>query len=221
MALLRILSINLLVDRADPDDVRRMILDADPDVVCAQELGPRTASVMAELLAHGHLDPRPDLFGLGIATRFPTTIDKLDLEERSGWIARLEPDRWPGLKEPLDIFNVHLVNPIDRPWGVSRQVRRRQVDEITAEVNAHDVAAVVIGDMNATPLWREYKRLAEIGTDAARASGSARKTWSPFVFGPRLLRIDHAFVKGVRPTATSVIRVRGTDHRALVVDIEL
>ncbi|TDI52954.1 MAG: hypothetical protein E2O95_03705 [Acidobacteria bacterium] len=221
MALLRILSINLLVDRADPDDVRRMILDADPDVVCAQELGPRTASVMADLLAHGHLDPRPDLFGLGIATRFPTTIDKLDLEERSGWIARLEPDRWPGLKEPLDIFNVHLVNPIDRPWGVSRQVRRRQVDEITAEVNAHDVAAVVIGDMNATPLWREYKRLAEIGTDAARASGSARKTWSPFVFGPRLLRIDHAFVKGVRPTATSVIRVRGTDHRALVVDIEL
>ncbi len=198
-----------------------MILDADPDVVCAQELGPRTASVMADLLAHGHLDPRPDLFGLGIATRFPTTIDKLDLEERSGWIARLEPDRWPGLKEPLDIFNVHLVNPIDRPWGVSRQVRRRQVDEITAEVNAHDVAAVVIGDMNATPLWREYKRLAEIGTDAARASGSARKTWSPFVFGPRLLRIDHAFVKGVRPTATSVIRVRGTDHRALVVDIEL
>ena len=221
MALLRILSINLLVDRADPDDVRRMILDADPDVVCAQELGPRTASVMADLLAHGHLDPRPDLFGLGIATRFPTTIDKLDLEERSGWIARLEPDRWPGLKEPLDIFNVHLVNPIDRPWGVSRQVRRRQVDEITAEVNAHDVAAVVIGDMNATPLWREYKRLAEIGTDAARASGSTRKTWSPFVFGPRLLRIDHAFVKGVRPTATSVIRVRGTDHRALVVDIEL
>lgn len=219
--MLRILSINLLVDRADPDDVRRMILDADPDVVCAQELGPRTASVMADLLAHGHLDPRPDLFGLGIATRFPTTIDKLDLEERSGWIARLEPDRWPGLKEPLDIFNVHLVNPIDRPWGVSRQVRRRQVDQITAEVNAHDVAAVVIGDMNATPLWREYKRLAEIGTDAARASGSARKTWSPFVFGPRLLRIDHAFVKGVRPTATSVIRVRGTDHRALVVDIEL
>lgn len=221
MALLRILSINLLVDRADPDDVRRMILDADPDVVCAQELGPRTASVMGDLLPHGHLDPRPDLFGLGIATRFPTTIDKLDLEERSGWIARLEPDRWPGLKEPLDIFNVHLVNPIDRPWGVSRQVRRRQVDEITAEVNAHDVAAVVIGDMNATPLWREYKRLAEIGTDAARASGSARKTWSPFVFGPRLLRIDHAFVKGVRPMATSVIRVRGTDHRALVVDIEL
>lgn len=219
--MLRILSINLLVDRADPDDVRRMILDADPDVVCAQELGPRTASVMADLLAHGHLDPRPDLFGLGIATRFPTTIDKLDLEERSGWIARLEPDRWPGLKEPLDIFNVHLVNPIDRPWGVSRQVRRRQVDQITAEVNARDVAAVVIGDMNATPLWREYKRLAEIGTDAARASGSARKTWSPFVFGPRLLRIDHAFVKGVLPTATSVIRVRGTDHRALVVDIEL
>jgi endonuclease/exonuclease/phosphatase (EEP) superfamily protein YafD len=36
-----------------------------------------------------------------------------------------------------------------------------------------------------------------------------------------LLRIDHAFVSGVRPIATSIAQVRGSDHRALIVDIEV
>jgi endonuclease/exonuclease/phosphatase (EEP) superfamily protein YafD len=36
-----------------------------------------------------------------------------------------------------------------------------------------------------------------------------------------LLRIDHAFVVGTRPIATSVVPVRGTDHRALIIDIEV
>jgi len=196
------------------------ILNADPDVVCVQELGSRIADVLTDLMPHGCLDPRADLFGLGIATRHPTVVDKLEMEGRSGWIARLEPDRWPGLEEPLDVFNVHLMNPIDRPWRATRQLRRRQVEQIAAEVTKRDAASVVVGDMNATPVWREYKQLAEIGTDAARATGTARRTWSHFVAGPRLLRIDHAFVKRARPVSTSVVRVRGTDHRALVVDIE-
>lgn len=220
VASLRILSINLLLDRADPDDLRRLILDSDPDVVCVQELGSNIADMLTGLLPHGHLDPREDLFGLGIATRHPTVLDKLELKGRSGWIARLEPDMWPGLGEPLDVFNVHLLNPIDRPWRVTRQLRRHQVEEIAAEVHKRDAASVVVGDMNSTPLWSEYKQLAEIGTDAARATGSARRTWSHFVAGPRILRIDHAFVNRVRPVSTSVARVRGTDHCALIVDID-
>jgi endonuclease/exonuclease/phosphatase (EEP) superfamily protein YafD len=34
------------------------------------------------------------------------------------------------------------------------------------------------------------------------------------------LRIDHAFVKGARPITTSVAQVRGSDHRALIIDID-
>jgi endonuclease/exonuclease/phosphatase (EEP) superfamily protein YafD len=83
------------------------------------------------------------------------------------------------------------------------------------------VASVIIGDMNSSPAWPEYRLLSKLGIDAARATGSARRTWAPFVRGPRLLRIDHAFVSGVTPVTTGVVPVRGTDHAALIVDLEM
>jgi endonuclease/exonuclease/phosphatase (EEP) superfamily protein YafD len=221
MALVRVLSINLLVDRADPDDLHRVIVDADPDVVCAQELGPSTAAVIADLLPHGHLEPKDDLFGLGIAARHPVSIERLVMERRSGWVARLEPEGWPKLAKPLDVFDVHLSNPIDRPWRGTRAARRRQVAQIAGAVRDRDAASVVTGDMNATPAWHEYRLLTELGVDAPRSTGSQKRTWSQFLMGPRLLRIDHAFVAGAQPVGTSTARVRGTDHSALIVDIDL
>jgi len=220
MAQLRVLSINLLVDRADPDDLRRVMDETDPDVVCVQELGPSTAAVIESFLTYGHLEPKDDFFGLGIATRHPVTVERLELERRPGWIARLEPEVWSNLSRPLDVFDVHLVNPVDRPWRATTAARRRQVSQIAAVAAGRDAASVVIGDMNATPAWREYTMLAELGEDAALATGTAARTWSYSLFGPRLLRIDHAFVSGIRPTGTSTIRVRGTDHRALIVDLD-
>jgi len=221
MALLRILTINLLVDRADPDDLRRLIVDTDPDVVCTQEMGPTTAEVISDVLAHGHLDPRDDGFGLGIATRYPVGIERLDLEQRAGWAARLAPGDWPSLEESLDVVDVHLVNPTDRPWSESRAVRRRQIEQVAAFLAERGSPSVVIGDMNASPVWPEYKALSELGVDAARATGTARRTWSHFVSGPRLLRIDHAFIAGARPITTAVVPVRGCDHSALIVDLEV
>lgn len=221
MSCLRILSINLLVDRADPRDLRRVVTDADPDVVCTQEMGPETKTVVADILPNGHLDPREDLFGMGIATRHPVVVDSLGVEARSGWVARLDPDDWPDLSQSMDVFNLHLTNPVDFPWRRSRDERRGQIAHISTVIDQRNCAGVVIGDMNASPSWTEYKLLSEIGSDAARATGTERRTWSHFLSGPRLLRIDHAFVIGVRPITTSVARVRGTDHRALIVDVEV
>ncbi len=221
MALLRILSINLLVDRADPDDLRRVLVDADPDVVCTQEMGPETAKVVADVLEHGHLDPRDDLFGLGIATRHPAVVEPLDLPGRSGWIARLDPDTWPGLTDPLDVLDVHLVNPTDRPWSTSRDLRRRQIERIGAVLAERVTPSVVIGDMNASPAWPAYRALSRLGVDAARVTGTDRRTWSHFLSGPRLLRIDHAFVVDARPITTDVVPVAGTDHLGLIVDVQV
>ncbi|MFV1963161.1 MAG: endonuclease/exonuclease/phosphatase family protein [Acidimicrobiia bacterium] len=221
MTSLRILSANLLVDRADAADLRRVIAEADPDVVVTQEMGTRSASVIRETHCHGHLDPRGDLFGMGIASKYPVVVEPLALDERPGWVARLEPDAWPNLKQPLDVLDVHLVNPVDRPWSVSRDTRRRQIAQIRAFLDERDAASVIVGDMNASQLWPEYRLLAELGIDVAVATNTTRRTWAPMTWGPRLLRIDHAFVAGAQPVATSVARIRDTDHCALIVDIEI
>lgn len=221
MALLRLFSINLLVDRADPVALRRLLRDADPDVVTVQELGDRTAEVVSELFPHGHLDPRDDFFGMGIASRNPVTVQRLDLEGRSGWAARLEPNMWPQLTQTLDVVNVHLVNPVNRPWRSSAAERRRQIEQIGSFLDDRTGPSVVVGDMNASPAWPEYRLLADLGSDAAAETGTAARTWAPVTWGPRLLRIDHAFVSGARPLSTSVESVRGSDHSALVVDIEV
>jgi len=221
MTSLRLLSINLFVDRAEPADLHRVITGVDPDVLVAQELGPRAAAVISGLLPHGILDPRDDFFGTGIATGHPVTTERLELEGRPGWAARLDPAVWPGISSPLDVLDVHLVNPVDRPWRSSRRIRQHQIAQIAAFLEERNAGSVIIGDMNSSPAWQEYRLLSALGVDAARETETARRTWSTFLHGPRLLRIDHAFVSGVTPISTSTVRVGGTDHAALVVDLDV
>jgi endonuclease/exonuclease/phosphatase (EEP) superfamily protein YafD len=212
MGTLRILSANLLVDRANSDDLRRVIAAADPDVITTQEMGPRTAAVIRETHEHGHLDPRTDYYGMGIATKIEAPVERLELEDRSGWTARAGG---------IEVVNAHLINPVNPPWSEKKRIRRRQIQQIAEYVATLDVPYVIIGDMNASPRWPEYRLLSELGSDAAKATGSGQPTWGPFRWGPRVLRIDHAFVSGVEPAATSIAKVRGTDHRALIVDIKV
>lgn len=221
MARLRIMSANLLVDRADPDALRSAIADARPDVVAVQELGPGLAGVIAESHPNGRLDPKQDGFGLGIATRHPAAVQPVSLPKRSGLSAALEPASWPELDAPVEIVNVHLTNPIDWPWSASRAARRGQLAGLTERYLERPGARVIVGDMNSTSHWREYKGLAALGLEAARHTRTTRATWSHFLRGPRLLRIDHAFVAGATPISTEVVRIAGTDHNALIVDIEV
>lgn len=221
MASLRIMSANLLVDQADPAALAAVIGEVDPDVVAVQELGFASAKVIADSHPHGHLDPREDFFGLGVAAKRPVTVERLVLPERSGWVARLDPDDWPELDTPIEVLDIHLLNPIERPWKGTQTTRRRQIAGARDRVEATGLPSVIVGDMNATPVWPEYKMLAELGTDAAKETGTAKPTWFQPIRGPRVLRIDHAFVRGLTPIATSVRSVRGSDHRALIVDIEV
>lgn len=212
---------NLLVDRAVPDAIRRHIDAVAPDVVVVQELGERGAPAVHEQHSHGKLDPREDLFGLGIVANRAITVDPLPLEDRPGWVARLDPDDWPGLSRPIEILDVHLRNPIVHPWRETQRIRRAQVSAIAAYVESTDAATVIIGDMNTSPIWPEYRMLLELGVDAAKATGTDRRTWAHILRGPRWIRIDHAFVAGATPVSTSVARVAGTDHSALTVDLEV
>ena len=220
-AVVRIITCNLYNGRASTDAVHRLIVEAEPDVVAAQELAPNAAEVLASLLPHGKLCPAEDYTGVGVALARPGNVDSFPMAVRDGLRTTLHPADWK-IAAPLEVVNVHLTNPIDPPWRDSREARRRQVDAIVDHVRRGDDPLVVVGDFNSTPIWPAYRRVRSVTRDGVTEAGTRRRTWAPWWWFPAVLRIDHAMVRGGVRVATSSTRlVRGTDHRALIVDVEL
>ena len=85
---------------------------------------------------------------------------------------------------------------------------------------------MLAGDLNATPLWPAYRRLRtrfdDAAAEAARRIGRKPEgTWGPWSGSARLFRIDHMLVQGLVAIESRVLPLRGSDHSALVADLEI
>ena len=214
---------NLLNDRADPAHLAGILDRFQPDLVVTQELGPNTAGVIADRFAHHDLRPEIDHRGRGIASRLPARFGEIPLPWRPGLWGEMEvgPKR-------LIIANVHMRNPVVLPWWTSVRIRGRQLDALFdwADTVGRDEAVVVAGDMNASPSWPVYRRLAgrwdDLVAASAQSSGTGTSpTWAWRAGWPRMLRIDHVFGTGAKVVTARVEPVPGSDHAALIVDLEL
>ena len=220
MAHVRILSCNLFNGKADPAALAAVLAEHRPDVVAAQELSPNAAEVLGEVYPYGLLSPDDQHRGKGISLRHPGTVAEVPMPFRPGMCAELDPSAWPGLGRALRIVNVHLANPLDRPWAETRSVRRDQASSVVQLVGRTNRPLIVVGDFNATPAWPTYRRLIRVLRDGVHDTGSTRRTWGPVAAGPRLLRIDHAFVHGgARVDDSFTVRIKGSDHSGLIVDV--
>jgi endonuclease/exonuclease/phosphatase (EEP) superfamily protein YafD len=224
---LRVMTANLWWRKADPAALARCLEAVEPDVLAVQELGHEQAEAIASVLPHGRLEPRLDYEGMGIALRRPTEVNPLSLERRNGWLARLAPELWPGLDREVEVVNVHVLAPHAFPFWRTLQTRRDQVRGLARWLDENPHAArVVCGDLNATPAWPAYRRIAERLTDvvhhhAAGSGARAPRTWGPWHGAPRMLRIDHVFASGGQVLDVRHLPIVGSDHTALVVDFEL
>jgi endonuclease/exonuclease/phosphatase family metal-dependent hydrolase len=201
-----------------------LVRELDATVVAVQELGPLQAQQLAELFPHGKLEPTAEGTGLGIALRHPGEVERLALPERDARVARLAARDWPGLARDIEVVNAHLANPV---IGIpaSWRFRRGQVDGLAAYLSsAEPRPRALVGDLNATPLWPAYRRLAAELDDAAqiaaaRRGRSAERTWGPYPGSPRLLRIDHVLVDALDVLDFRVVSIEGSDHSAVVADL--
>lgn len=189
-------------------------------MVAVQELGPKLAEVLGALLPHGKLEPTPEGLGLGIALRRPAEVERLPLPVRDARVARLETEAWPELDARIEILNVHIAAPHTRVW----HRRGAQVAGLEAYLARVPGPRALVGDLNATPLWPVYRRLAARLDDAARRvavrDGRApHPTWGPTPGAPRLLRIDHVLVDALEVHDLRVVPLPGSDHSAVVVDL--
>lgn len=210
--MLRVMSANLLNGRADPDDLAEIIDRLQPDVVAAQELGPNAAEVIADRLPYGLLHPAWDYAGMGLASIHPIQVRRHPLPHRDAMVA--EGD--------LTIWTVHLANPVDFPPPVKR--RPAQVGALEKAIDP-DRPTLLVGDLNATPSWPAYRRLTRRLQDgvadwARRNNQAPAPTWGYRPGFPAMLRIDHALVSHAVVRSARVEVVPGSDHRALVVDVE-
>jgi endonuclease/exonuclease/phosphatase (EEP) superfamily protein YafD len=219
---LRVLTANLYADRLNLEAFRELLKEIDPDVAMVQELSFVAAEVLGGLLPHGMLLPEEGHDGRGVALKAPAEMERLPMAYRDGLIARLEAPAWPG---SLEIVNIHMMNPIVwPPWNASR-LRSQQLGVLLAHLESPG-ARLIAGDFNASPVWLVYRRLAYRLNDAAllvakEKGRSAARTWGPTPSSPRLLRIDHVFVEGLRPVDVHRVEVPGSDHSGLLVDLDL
>jgi endonuclease/exonuclease/phosphatase family metal-dependent hydrolase len=212
---MRVMTVNLLNGEAAPDSLARVLEATDPDIMLAQELAPNAGAIIERHFSHGVVKPVLDYRGKALVSKAPISVDEVDFPFRS--ILRGETE------DGLEVFNVHLANPIDG-WRGRIPERRHQVHALEQMVTSRR-RRVVAGDFNSSPAWPAYKRLCRILDDtvadwAARTGEAAGRTWGWRPGWPTMLRIDHVFANGYRATRVDVLDVRGTDHKAVVVDLE-
>jgi endonuclease/exonuclease/phosphatase (EEP) superfamily protein YafD len=221
---LRILTANLANGWADADAFTDLIEAVEPDVVTLQELVPAQADALARVMPFGKLEPRTDHEGMGIALRAPGSVRTLRLPHRSAFVADLAS---LDDGESVEVLNVHLAAPHVPPISQRIRDRRGQVRDIIAYVDAGlRRRRVLAGDLNASPIWPAYRRLRERFDDAAveatrRLGRRPGRTWGPWAGSMRLFRIDHVLVQGLTAVEARVLPLRGSDHSALLVDLDL
>jgi len=223
---LRVLTANLWSERTDPAALARLVESVRPDVLALQELGFAQADAIRPLLPYGRLEPRSDCNGLGLALRHPAPITVLPLRHREAFVAMLTPGEWPCLDVPVEIANVHVLAPHATPPWRTFPIRRSQLATLTRWLDEHPhPARIVCGDLNSTPVWPAYRRLAERLTDVSLAHAGEtktrpRRTWGPWHGAPRILRIDHVFASGGRALDCRTLPIAGSDHDAVLVEME-
>jgi endonuclease/exonuclease/phosphatase family metal-dependent hydrolase len=214
----RLMTANLYDGKVDPSSLAQVLEAVAPDIIICQELEANAAEVIATHFRHADLHPASGYQGRAVAAQIPFESGSLELPARRASLAVFPKGAHPALPDGLDLVGTHLMNPIDRPLRVTAAIRRQQVTGILDYLTRTNVPRVVAGDLNATPLYRSYKRLAGELTDMPKTVGAVR-TWGPWPWFPRLLRIDHVFAGGLECAAVHRVNVKGGDHSLLAVDL--
>ncbi|MEV1019954.1 endonuclease/exonuclease/phosphatase family protein [Streptomyces sp. NPDC050264] len=116
----------------------------------------------------------------------------------------------------------HPMPPLPRQVGLWHRELGRLRDFAAADPGA---ATILAGDFNATQDHAAFRHILDAGAlrDAARLTGHARTPSWPSAAPPPLgTQIDHVLVSGeFSADKTRFLKLRDTDHRALLVDLTL
>ncbi|MCD4779013.1 MAG: glycosyltransferase [Candidatus Omnitrophica bacterium] len=221
-----------------PERIARVIGRHQPDIVALQELdmnrvrsgGIDQPDVIAKELGlqyhfHPNIEHKEQQYGNAVFSRFP--IELICAKQLPGMAGKILEPRgaiWVAININgirLQVINTHL--------GLKRKERMNQVEallgpEWLAHVACYD-HLILVGDINALPSSKEYKRFQGFLRDVQKElkHHEPKATW----FGHLpLCRIDHIFVgskikvEHVQVPNTQIDRI-SSDHLPLIVDINI
>jgi endonuclease/exonuclease/phosphatase (EEP) superfamily protein YafD len=222
---IRVATVSLRKGLVPPRPVVELVRRLDVDVLSVQELTPRAeralrAAGLAAALPWAHVVPaRPGNIPAAsgaVWTRLPAQAAGAapgTFEQPTVLLAV------PGTRA-VEVTAVHTAPPSTS----LRSVRNWAADLAVLPAPDHDVLRVLAGDFNASPDHAALRAVLRRGwADAARLAGRGRAwTWRPLRSPWPRLTIDHVLVDPrISVASVQVVRVRGSDHRALVVDLVL
>jgi endonuclease/exonuclease/phosphatase (EEP) superfamily protein YafD len=215
---LRVVSYNMLRVNPRTPEAAAHIAALEPDVVVLLEVSPAQLQVFTTALPGWHhvARPREDAFGIAVLTReAPSTTGLLELGSAS----------MPSLEigyavdgQPVTIAAVHPPPPVSARLSHTRDRMLRALSAWAAE---QEGPVLVVGDLNATPWSAVMREILDEGPLRSTQRFGLDATW-PSLLGPLGVPIDHVLVAGrLEPVARSIEPAFGSDHRMLLVELEL
>ena len=208
--------LNLDQGRADPEEVVRVLRSNRVEVVALLELTPTAATRLAtaglnQTFPFMNAVTGDASGGLGAFSRHKTNWDADLLPPPRPWMPVV-------VRTPDTAFRFEAVHAIP-PRPKTR--REYESDTIWGDLpppNFRGLPAIIAGDLNATLDSRRLKQLMAKGyRDAAAETGAALSATWVGAAGLARLSIDHVLVPpDVAVDDVATIKVRGTDHRAVV-----
>lgn len=219
---MRLISANLGNGAVAPQSFAERVGAIAPHVVAVQEVSPEQAAALGRVLPQSQAEICVEAADVAVFVRGGAQGCSLPLGYGTARVADVVVEGGS-----VEVINVHVRAPNMLPLWRSAAYRRRQLRALEAYLDGSPPRPrVLVGDLNSTPLWPFYRRLARRLDDAAlvaarRAGVRPSPTWGPWPRGPRLFRIDHVFVEALAVEDLRVIRVEGGDHSAVVADLSL
>jgi endonuclease/exonuclease/phosphatase (EEP) superfamily protein YafD len=219
---LRVLTANMHFGGGSAEELVALVRRTGATVLSVQELTPELAqrldaAGLAELMPSRVLEAQPRGSGIGLYARVPLNPHAVIRRTRNP--SPVGSAQLPGAP-PVDVVGVHATAPL-RGWRL-RQWRAdlRALPPATPDGRLR----ILAGDFNATLDHAELRRLLDSGYEdaAAEVGAGLQGTWPRGRRFPPPVTIDHVLADercGVR--AVSVHTIAGTDHRAVLAELEL
>ncbi|MEV1247231.1 endonuclease/exonuclease/phosphatase family protein [Nonomuraea sp. NPDC049750] len=217
----RVLTINMLFGRADPQTILDLVRRYEPDVLSTQELTPDGVEALdtaglSGLMPYRVLQEEWSASGSGLYSKHPLK-PIYNLVPPVGHNMPAAMVSLPGGK-PVEFVDVHPFPPL----GPQVTQWIEALDGLPAA--SGDTVRVLAGDFNATLDHTPMRRLLSRGyKDAAAQVGAGLiPTWPANKRVPPIITIDHVLVdQRVGVKEVSVHTVPRTDHRAVFAELSV